>query len=140
MSITFASEAKVLIRPFAKLLVTFQKRQYLFAAQCIWWIAALDQVGPVWRYVINNPKLPSEILVARKVLESNTIQREISTTPRDIQRRSPSEEPVPPSQYTADPLRHTRNGRIDPLPQSQRQLKAEQKRLLRIKIRKYGIE
>ena len=49
MSITFENKADIILWTLAKLLVTFQERQYLFAAQCIWWIAALLQLDQALR-------------------------------------------------------------------------------------------
>ena len=54
MSITFENESDILVWTFAKLIVTFQQHQYLFAAQCMWWIAALVQLDPALRYFIDN--------------------------------------------------------------------------------------
>lgn len=47
MSITFENEADIMVWNVTQLLVTFEQRQYLFAAQCIWLIAALVQLNPV---------------------------------------------------------------------------------------------
>ena len=96
--------ADVLLWSFAKLLVTFQERQYLFAAQCIWWIAALVQLDPALRYLINNQKFLLETSSNTEKPELDNMQREISATPWDIHRRSPIEDYQPPDQYQADPL------------------------------------
>jgi len=46
MSITIENEADIILWTVAKLLVTFKQCQYLFVAECIWWIAALVQLDP----------------------------------------------------------------------------------------------
>ena len=62
MSITFENEADIILWTLAKPLVTFQERQYLFAAQCIWWIGALLQLDPALRYFIDNREFPSKAI------------------------------------------------------------------------------
>jgi len=100
MSITFAREADILLWAFAKLLVTFQECQYLFAAQCIWWIAALVQLDAALRYLINNQKFPSGLRSDKEERSpiSLLIEREVSSTPRDIQRQSEIDEDAVPIQ------------------------------------------
>lgn len=108
MSITFRSEADIILWTFAKLLITFKERQYLFAAQCIWWIAALVQLDPALTYLIDHQKFPSDIESGKEVRASVQVsfEREISATPRDIQRQSETDEYTVPeqSQYQGDPL------------------------------------
>jgi len=135
MSITFKNEADIIFWTLAKLLVTFQERQYLFAAQCIWWIGAFVQLDPALRFLIDNRELPSAWLNDDQT-RADVIEREISSTLRDIQRRSLSEEREAPAeiQYWTDPLRRTRKWRIVPLPTTRNQLKAERKRLLKPKL------
>jgi len=60
MSITFDNEADIIVWTLAKVLVIVEQRQYLFTAQCIWWIAALVPLDPALRYIIDNQKFPSE--------------------------------------------------------------------------------
>jgi len=61
MSNTFENEADIILWALAKLLVTFDERQYLFAGQCIWWIAALVQLDPALRHFIDHRDLPSMV-------------------------------------------------------------------------------
>jgi len=69
MSITFENEAGILLWTFGTLLVTFEQRQYLFAAQCIWRIAALVQLDPALQYFLNNCRFPSEKLIQYTIRE-----------------------------------------------------------------------
>jgi len=128
MSITFEHEADIILWASVKLLVTFEEHQYLFAAQCVWWIAALFQLDPALRYFIDHRELPSKVTGVDA--ETQSTERLISLTPRDIRRHSETDEYAIPerSQYQADPLRPTRKGRINPLPQTKKQLKAGGKR------------
>jgi len=121
---------------FGKLLVTFEQRQYLFAAQCIWWIAALVQLDPALQYFLNNCRFPSEKLIQYTIREEQEeiVNRDISSTPRDIQQRSIIQELEDSviNNYQADSLRRTWKGRINHLPQTRKQLKVEQKGLARL--------
>jgi len=110
MSITFKSEADIILWTLARLLVNFTERQYLFAAQCIWWIAALDSLDPALRQLLDHRKFP-----------------DISSIPRDIHRQSETDEDEVPVQneYQADPLRHTRKERVNCLPKTRKQLMAK---------------
>jgi len=136
MSITFENEANIILWSLAKLLVTFEERQYHFAAQCIWWIAALVQLDPALRYFIDHRELPSKVMGVDA--ETQSTEMLISPTPRDLQRHSETDEYAVPerSQYQADPLRHTWKGRSNSLPQTKKQLKAGRKRQSRNQQRK----
>jgi len=61
MNITFQRKAGMLLWTFAKLLATFEEHQYLFAAQCIWWIAAFVPLDFASRYLVENRKFPWEL-------------------------------------------------------------------------------
>jgi hypothetical protein len=75
-------------------------------ANCAWWIAGM--IG------LDSSKLGKEINY-----------REVSEIPRDIAREvSPEDKPA---EYIPDPLRRTRKGRINPLPQTKTQLKKARK-------------
>jgi len=136
MSITFKNEANIILWTSEKLLVTFEERQYLFAARCIWWIAALVQLDPALRYFIDNRKFQSGVPGNNAEQESlrQLIERDISSTPQDIQRYSETNEyriPVE-NQYQADPLQCNRKGRVNPLPKTKKLLRAERRRLLKL--------
>jgi len=123
-------------------LVTFKQRQYLFGAQCIWWIAALVQLDPALRYYLDHQEFPSKIQ-QNNLREPSTISmnREISSTPRDIRRQSDSDGTTVPirNQYLADPLHRTRKGRINPAPKTKKQLKAKKKKLAKLKEKKHTL-
>ena len=132
MSITFEPEADIILWTLGKLLVTFEERSYLFAAQCIWWIAALVQLDPSLRYFIDHRRFPLSVTDDNTGRESQLTERGVSSTPQDIQRHSETYENMVPveNQYQADPLQRTQKGRVDPIPKTKRQLKAERKRQL----------
>jgi len=61
VSITFDNEADIILWTLAKLLVTFEQRQYLFVAQWIWWIATIVQLDPALQYFLRHHEFPSEM-------------------------------------------------------------------------------
>jgi len=131
MSITFKNGVDILLWTLPKLLVTFEERRYLFAAQCIWWIAALVHLDPALRYFIETWKFPPEEIDVSEISESPRppIEKEFSPTPTYIQWQSESDNYKIPvrDQYQANPPRWTQTGRIIPVPKTQKQLKAERK-------------
>jgi hypothetical protein len=114
MTITSKNDSDVIIYALEKIISFAREKRYLFVANCAWWIAGV--IG-----------LDSGLITFIDNLESRrreTQHRQISTTPRDIARDvSIGKEP---SEYIPDPLRRTRKGRINPLPQTKRQLKKAQ--------------
>ena len=131
MSITFNCEADVILWAFSKLLIIFGERRYTFALHCIWWLASLVQLDIALRYLIEHHQFPSE----NRETQNNKIDRQISPIPRDIARDisvdSNTREAITPENYVTDPLRRTRKGRINSLPQNKKQLgKAKQKSIL----------
>jgi len=131
MSITFNCEADVILWAFAKLLILFAERQYTFALHCIWWLASLVQLDTALRYLIEYHQFPSE----NREIQDDKIDREISSTPRDIARdisvNSNTRKAIASENYITDPLRRTRKGRINSLPQNKKQLgTARQKSIL----------
>jgi hypothetical protein len=111
MTITFETESEVIIYALGKIITFARETQYLFVANCVWWIAGVLELDPELRVFIDNSEIRNSI--------SQT--RIISTTPRDIARAVPIEDTSP--DYKPDPLRKTRKGRVNPLPQSKKQLK-----------------
>jgi len=108
------------MRTFAKLLSTFEQRQYLFAAQCIWWIAALVQLDPALSYYLEYWRFLSEELNSSGLrdIPVETLESGIFSTPQDIQRRSVSikSETQCSKNYEPDPLRRTRKANVNHLP------------------------
>jgi len=136
MTITFENDADLLLWTFVKLLVTYKQCQYLFATQCIRWILASVQLYPALGYYLEYQKFASEESNSSELwqLWGELADRNISSTPQDIQRQSESAELAGSvgNQYQADPLRRTRNGRINHLPKPKQQLKAKRKRLAKL--------
>jgi len=111
MTITFESDSDVFIYPLEKIISFAGENTYLFIANCVWWIAAVIGLDTELIIYIDN-------LEARR-RKSN--YRPVSETPGDIARRvSPEKQP---SEHTFDPLRKTGKGRINPLPQTKKQLR-----------------
>jgi len=120
MSNTSQNEANILLWTLAKLFATFEQCQYLFATQCIWWIAALFQLDTALRYFLKYLKFPSEEpnMTEWQIPILAVIERGISQTPRDIRQRSAAikyNESVDEN-HQADSSRRTRKGTINPLP------------------------
>jgi len=133
MSISFKNKSDRLLSTFAKLLVAFELPQYLFAAQCIWWIAMLVQLDPALQYFLDHREFPSEVWCHNEepeIIEAS-LEREIPVGPGDIQQWSViAESPVPANtHHQADPLGRTRKGKLNPSPTTRKQLKVEWKRL-----------
>jgi len=111
MEITFENDSDVIVYALEKIISFARNNQYLFVAHCVWWISAI--IGLETGLVIHIDNLKARTLV--------TNNRAISSTPRDIARGSSPDKQS--SDYISDPLRRTRKGRINPLPQTKNQLR-----------------
>jgi len=60
MSIGFENGVNVLLWSFAKSIVTFEAKRYLFAAQCTRWISAIIGSQLALVHFIDNQRFPSE--------------------------------------------------------------------------------
>jgi hypothetical protein len=115
MTLTFENDNDVIVYTFEKIIAFARREQYLFVANCVWWIAGVIGLDQGLITFIDNLESRKEIVDIRA----------ISETPRDIARSvSPDKQE---STYTPDPLRRTRTGRINPLPQSKTQLRRARK-------------
>jgi hypothetical protein len=111
MTITFENDSDVIVYALEKIISFARDNQYLFVANCTWWIAGI--IG-----------LDSELIRFIDDLESKKRvhqSREISSTPRDIARGVSPETSI--NKALLVPVRRTREGRINPTPQSKRQLR-----------------
>jgi hypothetical protein len=117
MTITFESDSDVIVYALEKIISFARENQYLFVANCAWWISGVINLQQGLINHIDN-------LEARKAVIYN---RAISATPRDIAREVSPEKKS--SDYIPDPLRRTRKGRINPTPQSKGQLRKARKAL-----------
>jgi len=122
MSVTLKNEGDSILWTLAKVLVIFKERHYLFAAPCIWWIAAWGKLDAALQYFLDNKQFPSETQKNIGKQQAASTQRKVSAMPQDIQQRSVSEEynVLGWNQYQTDPLRRTWKGRIKPLPKTKR--------------------
>jgi hypothetical protein len=115
MTITFEHDSDVIVYGLEKIISFARDNQYLFVANCVWWIAGIIGLDTGLQIHIAN-------LECRKVTIDN---RAISETPRDIARGVSPEEPS--SEYIPEPLWRVWKGRINPLPQSKNPLKKARK-------------
>jgi hypothetical protein len=111
MTITFENDNNVIVYALEKIISFARSNQYLFVANFAWWIAGVIGLDIGLTTYIDNLEL-------RRIISPI---RGISATPRDIAREV-SPEPQS-SNYLPDPLRRTRKGRVNPIPQTKRQLK-----------------
>ena len=115
MTITFENDSDVIVYALEKIISFARDNQYLFVANCVWWISAI--IGLETGLVTHIENLEARILTINN--------RAISSTPRDIAGgSSPNKQS---SDYISDPLRRTRKGRINPLPQTKKQLRKAQR-------------
>jgi len=117
MTITFENDKDVIVYALERIITFSRENQYLFVANCVWWIAGIIGLDNGLVIYIDN-------LISRK---ERTI-RDISTTPRDIARDISVESadlliPFAPETNLRVTLRKTRQGKVNPLPQSKKQLK-----------------
>jgi len=117
MTITFENDNDVIVYALERIISYAREFQYFFLANCTWWIASIIGLDESLQRHIDNLALGQSV-----------IARGISATPRDIARdiSVESDKKIPKEaadNYVPDPLRRTRKGRINPLPQSKRQLK-----------------
>jgi hypothetical protein len=143
MTITFETDSDVIVYALEKIISFARENQYLFVANCAWWISGIIGLDSGLVTFIDN------LEIRRRAYRS----REISNTPRDItrlesvdpeqikleetiiQQRNPpktnrvAKAKVAVPDYIPDPLRRTRKGKINPIPLTKRQLKkARQKK------------
>jgi hypothetical protein len=76
MTITFENDSDVIVYALEKIVSFARENQYLFVANCVWWIAGIIGLDSGLTNFIDN-------LESRKRIDQ---PREISTTPRDIAR------------------------------------------------------
>jgi len=154
MTITFENDSDVIVYALEKIISFAREKQYLFVANCAWWIAGTLGLDSGLTIFIDN--LESRGRTYRP--------REISNTPRDIvriasvdleqinleekiiQQRSPpkasrvARTKLADPDYIPDPLRRTRKGRTNPIPQSKTQLKKARQAKRREEIQKERLE
>jgi len=143
MTITFENDSDVIVYALEKVISFARENQYLFVANCAWWLAGILGLDSGLTIFIDN-------LESRKYIHRS---REISSIPKDIariasvdldqinieeeiiQQRSPSiasifaRTKLAESNYISDPLGRTRKGKTNPVPQSKTQLKKARRRL-----------
>jgi hypothetical protein len=137
MTITFENDSDVIVYALEKIISFARDNQYLFVANCAWWIAGVIGLESGLVTHIDN------LEIRRRAHRP----REISNTPRDImrlesidpeqirleetiiqRRNSPEASRVANTEfddpdYIPDPLRRTRKGNINPIPLSKKQKK-----------------
>jgi len=115
MPITFENDSNVIVYALEKIISFARNIQHIFVGNCVWWIAGVIGLDDGLKINIDN-------LTSRE-----RIIRGASSTPRDIARDTSldlDEQALPSSaNYHSDPLRRTRKGRVNPLPQTKKQFK-----------------
>jgi hypothetical protein len=125
MTITFENDSDVIVYPLEKITSFAREQQYLFVANCAWWIAGITGLDSGLVIYIDNLRSRQSQAPRTSKLEQEINYREVSEIARDIAREvSPEDKPA---EYILDPLRRTRKGRINPLPQTKTQLKKARK-------------
>jgi len=108
MTITFEYEQDVIVYALEKIISFAREQNYLFVANCVWWIAEIIGLDNSLRIHIDN-----------LTLRRRTI-RGVFSTPRDIARNiivdSDKQESPSSANYVRDPLRRTRKGKVNPVP------------------------
>jgi len=127
MPITFENDYDIIVYALEKIISFARNIQYLFVGNCVWWIAGIIGLDDDLRIHIDN-----------LTLWERTI-RGVSSTPQDIARNIgldlDNQALSSTGNYVSDPLRRTRKGRVNPLPQSKKQLKkARQAEARRIQL------
>jgi len=127
MPITFENDSDVIVYAYEKIISFARNIQYVFVANCFWWIAGIIGLDDDLRIHIDN-----------LTLRERTI-RGVFSTPRDIARNISldldKQALSSSANYVSDPLRRIRKGRVNPLPQSKKQLrKARQAEARRIQL------
>jgi hypothetical protein len=115
MTITFENENDIIVYAFERIISFARENQYLFVANCIWWISGVIGLESGLSNHIDN-------LESRKEIHQ---PRGVSSTPRDIASDVSPEDT--PSNYVSGSLRKVRKGRINPTPKSKRPLKKARK-------------
>jgi len=79
MTITFENNHDVIIHAFEKVIFYARKSQYIFVAQCIWWLASITGLEQVLVIHINNlsgrPEATLQDAIPQVTLEITTNQR-----------------------------------------------------------------
>ena len=124
MILNFKNDSEVIIYALEKIISFARQNQYFFVASCVWWIASVTGLDSGLRKHIDN------LVRAREDQGVSSIPRDIA---RDISVDSNTQKTSVPASNIIDPLRRTRKGRINPLPQTKRLLKTARKLQNRIK-------
>jgi hypothetical protein len=121
MTITFENDSDVIVYAFERIISFARENQYLFVANCVWWIAGIIGLESGLITFIDN-------LESRKRVHQS---RGISSIPRDLtedQRLYPVLEEAGSGVETSDHGRNTRQrNKVNPLPQTKNQLKKARK-------------
>lgn len=138
MTISFENDNNVIIYALEKIISFAWENQYIFVAQCIWWIVSIIGLQSGLVIHIDNLAMRSEI--------NCRYTREISTTPRDIARQTSDWENLQQNrvldaaehwmatleqvgkEFISDPLQWTWHEWINPLSQTKAQYKRAQRK------------
>jgi hypothetical protein len=139
MTITFESESDVIVYAVERIVAFARENQYLFVANCVWWLASIIGLEQGLINHIDNlrkNKSPATVAESSGTVHPDRIhhilsERAVSPTPRDLaedQRLDQVLEEAEKCLETSDSIRSTwQRSRINPLPRTRNQLKKARK-------------
>jgi len=140
MTITFENDSDVIIYGLEKILSFAKENQYLFVANCVWWLAGITGLDSGLTRHIDNLHLQGQAHLKESASEPGTLVRSVSTTPRDLTEDQRLDQVLERAeQVVQDSIRDRtarKPGRVNPLPDTKEQLKNVRKLKLKRRQRK----
>jgi hypothetical protein len=126
MTITFENDNDVIVYALEKIISFARKSQYIFIAQCVWWLASVIGLDQALIIHIDNLRKREELATQR----INT-ERLISPIPRDLAEDQRLDQVLRSAEECLARSERDRNSRllnrVNPLPQTKTQLKKARK-------------
>jgi hypothetical protein len=136
MTITFEHECDIIVYALEKIISFAKENQYIFVAQCVWWLASIIGLEKGLVIHIDNLRKRERIIPLKEgsgLVHSDRAQqiqseREISSTPRDLTEDLRLNRVLEEAEKCITSSQHIRqHNRINPLPQTKNQLKKARK-------------
>jgi hypothetical protein len=154
MTITFENDNDVIVYGLERIIAFAQSREYIFAAQCIWWLASIIRLEQGLIIHIDNLQEWEEVrsgdpaIILREDIQASEtefafsnihpsrihqvpIARAVSATPRDLTEDQRLDLVLDSAEQTIEESKRASNtwqrNRVNPLPQSRAQLKMARK-------------
>jgi hypothetical protein len=86
MTITFENDSEVIIYGLEKIISFARENEYLFVANCAWWIAGVIGLDSELTIHIDNLHTRRQVNLREPASAPETLLRSVSQTPRDIAR------------------------------------------------------